>query len=66
MQSYSWSFPIVAAIAGFANTDDNLGPGSYNYAYFGGTGGEGMFSCLCCSVFPSLTHVSQCPLAARR
>lgn len=31
------SFPLVGGIVGFANTSDNLGPGSFNYAYLGGT-----------------------------
>lgn len=29
--------PFVGAINGFSATDNNLGPGSYNYAYLGGT-----------------------------
>ncbi|MDQ6725598.1 MAG: Ig-like domain repeat protein [Actinomycetota bacterium] len=31
------SFPYVGGITGFANTSPNLGPGSSNYAYLGGT-----------------------------
>ncbi len=31
------SFPLVGGIVGFANNSDNLGSGSFNYAYLGGT-----------------------------
>ncbi|KAI0668055.1 hypothetical protein C8Q78DRAFT_269612 [Trametes maxima] len=31
------AYPFVGAVSGFANTDDNLGPGSFNYAYIAGT-----------------------------
>jgi hypothetical protein len=30
------SYPLVVGIQGFASTNTNLGPGSYNYAYLGG------------------------------
>lgn len=33
----SSSHPFVGAISGFASTDDDFGPGSYNYAFIGGT-----------------------------
>ncbi|KAG8793075.1 hypothetical protein FRC12_003941 [Ceratobasidium sp. 428] len=29
-------FPFVGGVIGFASTDDNFGPGSYNYAYIAG------------------------------
>ncbi|KAG8977381.1 hypothetical protein FRC05_001779 [Tulasnella sp. 425] len=35
--SPSATYPFFGAIDGFASTSDNLGPGSYNYAYIGGT-----------------------------
>ncbi|KAG9099994.1 hypothetical protein FS749_016564 [Ceratobasidium sp. UAMH 11750] len=31
------AFPFVGGVVGFASTDDNFGPGSYNYAYIAGT-----------------------------
>lgn len=33
----SATYPFFGAIDGFASTDDNFGPGNYNYAYLGGT-----------------------------
>ncbi|KAI0643524.1 hypothetical protein C8Q79DRAFT_928637 [Trametes meyenii] len=31
------AYPFVGAVSGFANTNDDLGPGSFNYAYIAGT-----------------------------
>ncbi|KAG8908706.1 hypothetical protein FRC01_007279 [Tulasnella sp. 417] len=33
----STSYPYLGGVVGFASTSDNLGPGSYNYAYVAGT-----------------------------
>lgn len=35
---------LFGAISGFANTSDDLGAGSYNYAYLGGIGATNSFS----------------------
>lgn len=35
--SPSSTYPFFGAIAGYASTSDDMGPGSYNYAYIGGT-----------------------------